>query len=147
MKHVVLQRAWSDHRATLGMMTVVGEKHDPIFTLENPFREKLFDSRIPDGQYECEPFSGVKFKDVFLVKNVPERTDILIHCGNFERDTLGCILVGIEARMWPSNEPMVGNSRMAMERLRALIGDEPFLLIISPEIAYVKAPVDLLSAG
>lgn len=134
MKHVVLQRAWSDHRATLGMLTVVGVQHDPIFTLENPLRETIIDSRIPDGEYECTHHSGPKFENVFLVKNVPERTDILIHWGNFERDTKGCILLGCGAWLNENNEPMILNSKRAIEKFREIIGKEDFVLTVAEEI-------------
>jgi hypothetical protein len=58
MKQVILQRSWSDGRATLGMLSVLGESHDPIFTLENPLRATEIDSRIPAGEYICGPYSG-----------------------------------------------------------------------------------------
>ncbi len=132
MKHVVIQRAWSDHRATLGMLTVVGEDHSPIFTLENPLRETIVDSRIPDGQYECEPHSGTIHKDVYLIKNVPERTDILLHSGNTEADTRGCILLGMVASTG-GGIPRIDGSKIAVEKFRLLIGSENFILTIVPE--------------
>lgn len=133
MKHVVIQRAWSDHRVTLGMLTIVGVRHEPIYTLENPLRETIVDSRISDGEFECIPYSGTKFKDVYLLKDVPERTDILIHAGNFESDTRGCILVGLSAASAPTGEPMILESRQAMRIFRELIGDESFILTLLPE--------------
>jgi len=79
MKHVVLQRAWSDERATLGMLKILNIPHDPFFTLENPLRETTHDSRIPSGNYVCTPYSGTKFKNVYKVLGVEGRTDILMH--------------------------------------------------------------------
>src|SRR5689334_23781274 len=116
------------------MLTIVGESHDPIFTLENPLRETLVDSRIPDGQYECCTHSGPRFQDVYEVKDVPERTEILIHCGNFEKDTTGCILLGLGAVMYQDGQPMVTSSKLALDKFRKLVGAEPFLLTIAPEI-------------
>ncbi len=134
MKHVVIQRAWSDHRATLGMLTVIGEEHAPIFTLENPLRETLLDSRIPDGQYnECGPHVSPTKGEVYLIKNVPERTDILIHWGNTESDTRGCILLGLLATT-EAGIPRVEKSRIACEMFKQLMGDEEFILTIVPEI-------------
>jgi len=51
-------------------------------------------SCIPAGVYQVEKYSGTKYKDVWLVKNVPGRSAILIHNGNNEGNTAGCILVG-----------------------------------------------------
>lgn len=51
-------------------------------------------SCIPQGLYECEVVYTQKFGRVPLVKDVPGRTDILLHIGNFAKDTTGCILVG-----------------------------------------------------
>jgi hypothetical protein len=129
MKTVLLQRAWEDERATLGMLTILEVTHNPIFTLENPLRVEDFDSRIPAGVYECVPYSGSKYKEVYLVQDVPGRTGILIHWGNFERDTLGCILVGEAANM-QSGEPAVSASKIAFNRLVSHLGKEPFTLIV-----------------
>lgn len=129
MKELLLQRAWSDSRATVGMLTVLGELHDPIFTLENPLRATNVDNRIPEGHYECVPYSGTKFQNVYLVEGVPNRTAILIHWGNFEKDTDGCILVGLGAQML-SGEPAVVYSKKAFDYLKGLVGEEKFMLTI-----------------
>lgn len=129
MKEVVIIRAWADKRVTLGMLTVKGEEHDPIFTLENPLRETDVDSRIPNGIYICVPYDGATHKKVYLVKNVPGRTAILLHTGNFESETKGCILLGDELGMF-SGEPAVMDSKKAFERFRSLVGEEKFTLTI-----------------
>lgn len=129
MKQVVLQRAWSDYRATLGMIKILDHDHPPLFTLENPLRATTVDSRIPGGDYICTPYSGTKFKDVYLVKDVPNRTAILFHVGNFERDTEGCILVGLGAGMMKS-EPAVMQSQDGFAIFKAVIGQQNFKLWI-----------------
>ncbi len=131
MKKVVLQRAWSDKRATLGMLTIVGVEHDPFFTLENPDRESVVDERIPHGTYRCVPYSGTKYRNVYQVKDVPGRSAILLHWGNVEKDTLGCILVGNVGGML-GVDPAVLNSKTAFEKFRQLIGDEEFELELRP---------------
>jgi len=133
MKYVVIQRAWSDHRATLGMLTVIGEDHVPIFTLENPLRETFVDSCIPDGEYECVPYSGTHHKDVYLIKNVPERTDILFHAGNTEADTKGCILLGMTLSS-ANGIPRLDGSKIALEKFRLMIGNEGFILKLVAEV-------------
>lgn len=133
MKHVIIQRAWSDRRATLGMLKILTIDHDPIFTLENPLRASYTDNRIPEGGYYCTPFSGPKFKNVYEIKDVPDRSAILIHWGNFERDTSGCILIGLSAATHHNGVPWIGDSIKAFSLFRSIIGDEDFLLRIEPE--------------
>lgn len=115
---------------TLGMLKIVEEDHPPIFTLENPWRKTPKDSRIPYGEYQCEPYSGTKYKDVYIVNDVPGRSAILFHWGNYESDTEGCILVGLGAGEM-NNRPAITHSKAAFKIFRRLIGDEPFHLIIN----------------
>jgi hypothetical protein len=64
-------------------------------TLERPWREnKVGESCIPVGSYECRRVNSPHFGNTFEVTNVPGRTAILFHKGNLSDDTHGCILVG-----------------------------------------------------
>jgi hypothetical protein len=129
MKQVTLQRAWSSGKATLGMLSIQGVEHDPIFTLENPLRSTPVDSRIPAGFYQCKPYSGSKFQNVYLVQGVFGREAILIHWGNFEKDTSGCILVGLESGVL-QGEPAVMFSKKAFDYFHGLIGEDIFELTV-----------------
>lgn len=51
-------------------------------------------SRIPAGKYTCKIRYSEKYKWHFILENVPGRSFILIHFGNYYRDTRGCIIVG-----------------------------------------------------
>ena len=57
-------------------------------------------SCIPEGTYTVVKYSDVKHPNTFWVQNVPCRTGILIHIGNFVNgikiDSEGCILPGTE---------------------------------------------------
>lgn len=130
MIRVYLKRAFSDKRVTLGMLKIENVEHDPIFTLENPLRDTPLDSLIPSGTFICKPFSGLKHKNVYEITGVPGRTHILIHVGNWEKDTLGCVLVGLECGML-DGEPGLKHSTRAMNILREIIGKKSFELIIS----------------
>lgn len=132
MKHVILQRAWSTQKATMGMIRVVEDEHMPIFTLENPLRPTEVDSRIPPGNYDCVPYSSEKHSKAWLVKDVPGRTHILIHSGNCEKDTLGCILVGLLAET-KQGEPWLEQSKLAIEKLEMILGSEDFRLSVVEE--------------
>lgn len=131
MKKVTLTRGSHLSQATIGVLEVERpygiSAHAPIFTLENPKRETSKDDRIPAGTYQCVPFSGKKYKNVYHVLNVPNRSAILIHWGNTEKDTEGCILLG--NRVGEINGlPAVLDSKKCFARFRELIGDEEFML-------------------
>lgn len=72
-------------------------------SLELPWRDnKLRISCIPVGEYGCYRYRSRKFKTVFIINNVPGRSGILFHWGNFAGDiskgllthSQGCILLG-----------------------------------------------------
>ena len=65
-------------------------------TIELAWREnKVRISCIPEGIYHVKPFKSPSKGKVFLVENVPGRTMIEIHTGNYvagkKVDLLGCI--------------------------------------------------------
>ena len=79
------------------------------FTLEDEYRaEKVkHHTRIPEGIYKLElrryggfharyqeRYGSDWHKGMLEVLDVPGFTDILVHCGNTDEDTSGCILVG-----------------------------------------------------
>ena len=82
----------------IGGLTVHNTDGDAIFycnTLMLGWKDnKRRISHIPEGVYEVVRHQSPKFGDCYLVKDVPNRSHILFHQGNFYRDTLGCILVG-----------------------------------------------------
>lgn len=130
MIEVDLKRGYRTDAVTLGMLQIKGVKHDPIYTLENPWKfNKVRVSCIPTGRYECEPYSGTKYKDVYIVKNVVNRSAILIHWGNYERNTAGCVLLGMASG--PMNgEAAIQNSKKAVNYFKELIGKNKFILNI-----------------
>ena len=94
-------------------------------TLEDPWKKNQKNiSCIPAGKYKCKPFDGAKFKDVWILENVPNRSYILIHAGNSAVDTQGCILVGRSF-----NAHTIRDSQNALDYLRAVLPDEFDLFI------------------
>lgn len=49
---------------------------------------------IPEGTYHCIPHNGPEWQNVWEVTNVAGRAAILIHAGNTDLDTKGCVVVG-----------------------------------------------------
>ena len=70
---------------------------------------------IPRGRYRLTvEFSPRFHKDLPRLHGVPGFSGVLIHSGNFESDTSGCILVGTDR-----NEHGLTNSRLAFKELYA----------------------------
>jgi|TARA_B110000908_G_C10259033_1_gene457746 hypothetical protein len=109
------------------------------YTLEDEKREDKVngETRIPEGEYEVlfrkEGGFHNKYKDRFSsihqgmleVKNVPNFEYILLHCGNDDRDTAGCLLLGdsqenniIKPKGW------IGSSSQAYKRVYPIIANE-----------------------
>lgn len=136
MRHIVLQRGFANSKATIGLLKIFNCDHDPIYTLENPHRETVHDSRITPGIFQVIPYSSEKFHNAWILKDVPDRSLILIHAGNKEADTMGCILVGMSA-MTSNSMPFVTDSVRAMIYLKHLLGSDPFILTIIAERSFL----------
>ena len=102
-------------KSTLGKLFLNGE----LFcqTLELPYLDNQRSiSCIPEGEYKVRlrtaKESATRDYLHLLVQDVKGRSYILVHIGNFPKDTKGCILVG-QSRQQDS----VNNSRLAMELL------------------------------
>lgn len=48
----------------------------------------------PDGDYIIRRIQSPKYGETFEVTNVPGRTHILLHWGNWEDNSLGCTILG-----------------------------------------------------
>jgi hypothetical protein len=86
-------------------------------TLELPYiNNERSISCIPDGQYKVRlrtaKESATRNYLHLLVEDVKDRKYILVHIGNFPKDTRGCILVGIGRE-----QDRVKNSTLAMDLL------------------------------
>jgi hypothetical protein len=96
-------------------------------------------SCVPPGQYLLVPHASAKFGKTWALVNhklqvvhqpadIPRnatgnwRAAILIHTGNWVRDVIGCIAVGLGANHPAKDEPMVTQSRQAMALLRETLG-------------------------
>ena len=103
---VKVKRKISKEDFTIGNLYIDGVFE--CYTLEDEKREVkvMHETRIPAGKYEIKlrTFGGhhekysKKFPDVhkgmLWLQEVPKFRDILIHIGNTDDDTSGCILVG-----------------------------------------------------
>lgn len=98
MNTLIINRYEEEEKQTLGELTVKNCDGVEVFnckTLELPWRNNAKKiSRIPKGEYLAIKHVSPKFGECIWIQEVPNRTEILIHHGNFHEDTVGCILVG-----------------------------------------------------
>ncbi len=92
-------------------------------TLEPYHRENERNiSCIPSGQYIMERVNSPTYGDTFEVTNVQGRSKILIHWGNLDDNTEGCILLG-ESLGLLNGDWAVLSSRIAFTEFMTSIGD------------------------
>lgn len=105
-------------------------------TLELPWRDnRRKESCIPAGNYNVVLRKSPKFGWTYWVQNVPGRSWILFHSGNFAGDVKaglqshveGCILLGLSKGLI-GRQRAVLLSRPAVRKLHAFTGGKPFKL-------------------
>jgi len=122
--NIKLFRYSSQSRSTLGVM-LLNNKFQ-CYTLEDSFREEKIKNitRIPNGKYEIKlrEFGGHYEKYInkyeghegmLWLQDVPVFENILIHIGNRDEDSSGCILVGSTANNNSKEKGFISNSTEA----------------------------------
>lgn len=111
----------TDKDSTIGRFTLSDETGKVLqkgYTLEPAgpdTTEANKDRRIPAGVYNTKWYKSPKYRDKLVnlySKDVPIERRILIHIGNYGKDTLGCILLGDGT----DNKTMVTSSRSAINK-------------------------------
>ena len=111
---VQLRRFFRKNVSVFGMLQF---EDFSLFTMEN------FMKIIPTGTYKVTFTYSPKFskkhpyceyKGVPLLNNVPGRSGIRIHCGNFFKDVDGCIIVGNGISL---EDSMLLSSRIAYRKM------------------------------
>lgn len=133
------------NQCTLGVFLFEGLPQ--FLTLELPWLEnKKNISCIPEGEYVClqtinrTTKGGMRIPVTFEVQEVPNRSGILFHIGNYPKDTTGCILMGEQLRV-QKGQPTVLRSKPAFRHFLTLLeGEEEFKLRIF-------APISAQNAG
>ena len=136
MKRLTLTRRWYEPDRTIGELHCEGEF--VAFTME-PGGADTDAPRVPVGFYHLERHDapGLKFKDTWalcgsVVSHEPRegmRSAVLFHAGNYDEQTLGCILLGERIGRLKDETAML-NSLDAMSRLREFLGtDDGYLTV------------------
>jgi len=121
----------SDDFQTLSNLVVTDENCKEVFKcycLELPEKgNKRRESRIPAGEYKTVKRNSPKYKNHFHLLDVPNRDMILIHHGNYKKDTLGCILPGKDLiDIDGDGHKDVTNSIVTMNHLNKILPNEFF---------------------
>lgn len=143
--YAVIKRTYQE-KETLGDLTVFDDSDKklgydfPVYTcktleLPNKNNERQI-SCIPEGEYETVKIISSTKGACFLLKNVPGRTAIEIHIGNFASgkkvDTQGCILPGLQYRDMNNDGTMdIIQSTQALDSLLQLLPNKFILKIHS----------------
>ncbi|MFV5701741.1 DUF5675 family protein [Flavobacterium sp. XS2P12] len=95
---ITIEREYSTNQCTMGYMSISDEIF--CYTLELPWKDNINNiSCIPKGTY-----SGILRYDKtdgwrIQLENVPNRTGVQIHMGNYTSEITGCVLVGTNANV------------------------------------------------
>lgn len=119
MAYVLVRISQSDD-GTMGQL--FDESGDQLCVTIEPSPDEAHPC-IPAGTYHCIPHNGEHWKNVWEITNVPDRAAILIHAGNSEKDTLGCVVVGTGFGFVGTHHGMTESLR-ALNKLRAILPNE-----------------------
>ena len=120
---IKVKRKWFGEKATIGEMFIDDDSKRFAYTLEDVKREVKIpgETCIPAGTYRLILDFSNRYRRIMpRLLNVPNFTGILIHSGNNDIDTHGCILVGATL----VNENFIGDSRRAFGELFTVLQRE-----------------------
>ena len=135
MTFAQLFRLKKSDQGTLGILLAPDFR---CYTLELPWKNNEQNiSCIPAGEYPVKIRISPKYGQIYHVQEVPNRSFILIHWGNwagdvskgFRSNVNGCILLG-EKRGLLYNQLAVLNSRITIRRFMEVMNNEDFTLTI-----------------
>lgn len=127
---VTLKRISDDGIETLGELSF---ENFNCKTLERPFKGNITNiSAIPKGIYDVQwRLFPRKWRFAYKLQNVPNRTGIFIHAGNYVSDVQGCILLGDSYNdINFDGKTDIINSRITIKKFEDLLGKRDFQLEI-----------------
>lgn len=129
---VTVTRIFQDNKETIGQLRT----NDGLFgcdTLELAYKNNQSNiSSIPKGTYICQ-WKKMQTTGVFHyeIMNVPNRSGIFIHPGNYYTDIKGCILLGSSPHdINNDKETDLSNSKIIIEAFEKKMNKKDFQLII-----------------
>jgi hypothetical protein len=133
---ITLQRYSNTHESTTGLLLIDCEFQ--CYTLEDEFRTDKVQgkTRIPAGRYQITLRDEGAFNDRYMarfgigfhhgmlwLRDVPNFEYILIHIGNDDDDTSGCILVGNRINNNMISDGFLGDSTSAYAQIYPIISE------------------------
>lgn len=113
---------------TLGILQT--QNNFSCCTLELPWlNNQSKKSCIPPGVYEYFIRRNASRGTVIELLDVPDRTNVQIHAGNWTSDSLGCILVGTSLALQAGTRPMVRTSNPKLKALLSTIPERGYISI------------------
>jgi hypothetical protein len=130
MKKIRVRRQFQNENKTLGIIELIkdGLVLASLKSLELPWMgNQRRVSCIPAATYEAIPINRTSNgKWALWLQNVPDRSEILIHTGNYTRHILGCILPGItHVDIDGDGITDVAQSQRAMDLIESFVGKTP----------------------
>lgn len=110
-------------------------EHKTLYTVERePANNKPFVSCIPEGVFPMvkvpspivERTTNGEFTEGWLIQNVPDRSEIMIHPANWPHDLEGCVGVGFDFGFM--SRLAVLRSRKAFSYLMGLLTEDAYVL-------------------
>jgi len=131
---LILKRLRLSEKQTTGILQVINDYGDCVFTcctLELPWKENMIKvSSIPPGTYTIVPRFSAKYGSHFWLQLVTGRSMILIHAGNFNHQTMGCILPGAQLKDLNNDGVLdVANSNYCMTILNQFVTGQTTITI------------------
>ncbi len=124
-----LNRFRTDDDGTFGSLVL--DNGEFMFTIEPELNDNKSNvSCIPTGMYKAVRHRSPTFGEVYLIKGVANRSNILIHSGNVEDNTQGCIILGITSGKLKEKKAVL-NSRTAISILEDAFDKKEFYLTIT----------------
>ena len=133
--NLTLQRTQIDSTGCYGILKAEDVSFLAV-TLEHAYNngQGSYTPKIPANTYTCivgeHQLAGASGpEELYELQDVPNHTNILIHAGNWENNSSGCILVGQSKQ-----GNMITNSRATLEKIMKLQNEEPFeLTVLDPQ--------------
>lgn len=126
--NILIERLNYGEKQTIGklyLLNGINEVVADFWSLELPDKDnKRRISCIPEGVYKARKHRSPKHGLSLWLQDVPNRSEILIHKGNYHTDILGCIIIGSDlADINKDGYLDVTNSKNSVKELMSLIGD------------------------
>lgn len=126
---VELARIERSAEGTFGVLKVNGKSF--CLTCERPWEDNRPNvSCIPEGTYICEKVDSPHFGVTYKVRDVPGRSNILLHKGNTISDSKGCILPGRKFGKVSGERGVLESTSAFNDFMKAVRKEEHFALTI-----------------